>query len=501
MSLLSNNDQLVLEAARRERGGFHIATDYFYGWSPLDYQYFWHHVPIKNSTFLAGVGSGKTSTVAASYTMDCLTTPGFRALNASVTAKQAELAYDMVDAWMENNPRLKKLVVDRVLRPYPILQFYNGSFFEFRTAGLGAKFIRGHEYDRINYDEGELDEDGEAIKVLRGRLRGTRPDGSTRMARLDVTGTPAQVEWFRTRFEIGLPGHPRATPETLKHYFSMRVPTYANTKLTKEQIELMEAEFPAEYALIELGAQFPDYGMSTFPHNHVRACTDASLNDELTEALYENKNAKAGYNLEEWPRVGVIKMEFPLERGHNYIMAGDPGVDNPPHRNAACVMVFDVTARPATMVYFHWVPGKGSYHPFLDSYKYAMDLYCPTSRGMDVTGTQKAIDELAFEDFDLTIDPLHFGGLKDTLINSLSMALARHELRWPRIEGLTKQLTGYHREDDKNEEQDLVMTLAQIAYFLRFEREQETTGKPHVWYHGRSRNRRPVLGGAWRVRR
>ncbi len=495
MSLLSPNDEKILTTALRENGGFHVATNWFMQWDPLPYQYFFHHIPILNTTFLAGVGSGKTAVVASSYLMDCLSIPYFRALNASVTAKQAELAYDMVDAWAENNPRLKRLIVERTLRPYPVLKFFNQSVFEFRTAGLGAKFIRGHEYDRINYDEGELDEDGEAVHVLRGRLRGTRPDGTHRMARLDVTGTPAQVEWFRTRFEIGLPGHERATAETLKHYFSMRVRTYDNTKLTKEQIELMEAEFPAEYARVELGAEFPDYGMSTFPHNHIRACTNANLNDEMTDALREHNNPLPGYNLEEWPRVGTILMEFPCDPSHVYVQAGDPGVDNPPHRNSACVMVFDVTLHPARMVYFHWVPGKGSYHPFISSYKYAMEKYVPTSKGMDVTGTQKAIDELSFEDFGLTIDPLHFGGLKDTLVNSLSMSLAGHLMETPRIEGLTKQLTAYKREDDKNQEQDLVMTLAQVAYLMRFLPATDPRKPSHSRHAFRDRNRRTAVTG------
>jgi hypothetical protein len=469
--LLTHQDELILGAALRERGGFHVATNWLFGWDPLDYQYFWHHIPILNTTFLAGIGSGKTSNVAASYSMDCLTLPGFRALNASVTAKQAELAYEMVDAWAENNPRFKRLIVDRTLRPYPILQFFNHSTYEFRTAGQGAKFIRGHEYDRINYDEGELDPDGEAVKVLRGRLRGSRPDGSPRMARLDVTGTPAQVPWFRERFEKGLPGHPNATAETLKHYLSMRVTTYMNTKLTREQIELMEAEFPAEYARVELGAEFPDYGLSTFPHNHILACIDPSLNDEVTEALYERSQPFAGYSLEEWPHVGTVHMEFPVQPQHVYVIAGDPGMGNPPHRNAGCVMVFDVTTPVSQLAYFEWIAGKGSYHPFMNSYKYAMEKYATVYNSIDVTGTQRALDELGFEDFGLVLDGLSFGGLKDTLINSLSMAFASHTLRLPRIEGLLKQSTEYIRENDTPSAQiaqDLVMTLAQITYCRRF---------------------------------
>jgi hypothetical protein len=496
--LLTTNDEMILASALRERGGFHLATNWFMGWDPLDYQYFWHHIPILNTTFLAGIGSGKTSNVAASYSIDCITIPGFRALNASVTAKQAELAYEMVDTWSENNPRFKKLIVDRVLRPYPILQFYNGSVFEFRTAGIGAKFIRGHEYDRINYDEAELDTDGEAVKVLRGRLRGTRPDGSHRMARLDCTGTPAQVPWFRERFEKGLPGHPNATADTLKHYLSMRVTTYMNTRLTKEQIELMEAEFPAEYARIELGAEFPDYGMSTFPHGHILACTDPSLNDEVTEALFEKSRPLPGYSLEEWPRVGTVKMEFPAEPNHVYIVAGDPGMDNPPRRNAPCVMVFDVTTPIAELVYFDWVQAKGSYHPFMASYKYAMEKYATVFNSIDVTGTQKALDELGFEDFGMVLDGLSFGGLKDTLVNSLSMALAGHTLRFPRIEGLLDQLNNYKREDDKagaGFPQDLVMTLAQIAYGRRFVGQDEQARRQQKSFARRRRDYRTILSG------
>jgi hypothetical protein len=421
-----------------------------------------------------GIGAGKTSMVAASYLMNCLTYPGFRALNASVTAKQAELAFEMVDAWLETHSRLRRFVTDKTLRPYPILRFANQSMFEFRTAGQGAKFIRGHEYDRINYDEAGLDEDGEAIKVLRGRLRGTRIDGSTRMARLDVTGTPTPAVWFRERFEMGLPGHPKATKRSLKNFISLRVTTWDNKRLTPEQIQLMEDAFPAEYADIEMRAIFPDWGMSTFPLNHIRSCTDASLNDEMEVALRpEEGSPRPGYILEEWPRVGAVRYEVPPNENHLHIMAGDPGVDSPPRRNSPCIMVFDISVKPATLVYFHWVSGRGSYKPFLSAYQYAAELYRPIAKGVDTTGTQMALDELGFENYGLVVDALSFGHLKDILVNSLSMALANQSLRFPRIEGLTKQLGTYDRYDDRNAKQDLVMTLAMIAYLMRYSDGQE----------------------------
>ena len=61
------------------------------------------HPVIPNVTFIAGIATGKTTAVAASYMIDCITIPYFRALNTSVTAKQAELPFEMVQGWIEGN--------------------------------------------------------------------------------------------------------------------------------------------------------------------------------------------------------------------------------------------------------------------------------------------------------------------------------------------------------------------------------------------------------------
>jgi hypothetical protein len=39
---------------------------------------------------------------------------------------------------------------------------------------------------------------------------------------------------------------------------------------------------------------------------------------------------------------------------------------------------------------------KGSYNPFLRPYRYAQDKYTPLLKGIDATGTQKGVYELAF---------------------------------------------------------------------------------------------------------
>ncbi len=497
---LSSNEVQLLESAKRHHGGFHLATEwYLRGWVPLDYQYVWHHVPVLNTTTIAGIGSGKTAMMTASNIIDCITYPGFKALNASVTAKQAELSFQMLESWRDANPHLDKHISDISLRPYPIVTFANSSVFEFRTAGQDAKFIRGSEYDRINYDEPQLDMVGEAVRVLRGRLRGRRPDGSPRMARLDCTGTPSAAPWLRERFFKGLRGNESATKEFLQYYWSMRIETYDNKMLTTEQIKAIEQDYPAELIDVELRGMFPDYGVSMFPLNHVSECADPSINDEIDEATHAEKPLP-GYNLIEWPRVGEILVETPSKNNSLYVIAGDPGVDTPPRRNAGVVIVADVTVKPWTIVYFHWVPGKGSYHPFMESYKYAVRKYKPVAKGIDATGPQKALDELGFQDFGLLLDNLNFGPLKDAMLNSLLVDVVNHTFRWPRITGLIQQMSLYTRESDKKSAQDIVMTLAMVSWLSRSVvsgyRESEDASKPNY----RNRNSRTGYGGS-RVKR
>jgi hypothetical protein len=474
MSILTDADRTLLLAARRDNKGFHLATEWYcMGWNPLWYQYAFHQSMHRNVTWLAGIAAGKTTAVAASYMMDCITIPNFRALNTSVTAKQAELPFEMIAPWVEAGGRLDHLISEVSLRPYPIVRFKNGSFWIFRTAGKDGRFIRGMEFDRINYDEAGLDYTGETVKVLRGRLRGVRPDGSQRMARMDVITSPTDAPWLRERFERGDKEDPKADPA---HFLSLRTTTYDNTRLDPEQIAMMEAEYSDDMIDVELKAQFPEYGASFFPKGHIHACTDQSLNDAMEEALRPETGAvKKGYSCDEHPRYGITRFELPVNPKHAYVMAGDPGTDGPPHRNAAVVCAFDVSVRPYQMVYFHWVNGMGSYNPFLSSYKYAMEKYRPVFKGMDTTGTQKAIDELAFENMGLSIDGINFARDKSAMLNSLSMDVTNQNIKWPVIKGLLRQMSGYSAEvETKKLPQDIVMTIAQAAFLARYITSPET---------------------------
>ena len=104
-----------------------------------------------------------------------------------------------------------------------------------------------------------------------------------------------------------------------------------------------------------------------------------------------------------------------------------------------------------------------------------MQIYRPVLKGMDTTGPQKAIDELAFENMGLSIDGINFQRDKDAMLNSLSMDVTNHNIKWPVIKGLIKQTSSYSKELElKKGDQDIVMMLAQGSFLARFVSEPET---------------------------
>jgi hypothetical protein len=124
---------------------------------------------------------------------------------------------------------------------------------------------------------------------------------------------------------------------------------------------------------------------------------------------------------------------------------------------------------PYKLVYFRWISGKGSYNPFLQSYKYALDRFVPIFKGIDATGTQRGMDEVAFENVGIITNKLAFNTDKSAMLNNLSIDITNHNWQWPRIKGMNQQLGTYTLEaDKKGYPQDRVMTLAQLSYLARF---------------------------------
>ena len=77
------------------------------------------------------------------------------------------------------------------------------------------------------------------------------------------------------------------------------------------------------------------------------------------------------------------------------------------------------------------------------------------------------------------MDGINFQRDKEAMLNSLSQAVTNHEMRWPAIKGIQRQMQSYSRENDKKIAQDIVMTLAQLAFLERHAPEIDPRlGKP-----------------------
>jgi hypothetical protein len=166
-------------------------------------------------------------------------------------------------------------------------------------------------------------------------------------------------------------------------------------------------------------------------------------------------------------------MPSEAREGRQYILLGDPGQGNPPHRNAGVIIVWDVTefpVRPATLRYFKWVYGSGSYDPFKLAYKYAWDTYRPIEALVDSTGTQKLWDEQIFIQMGIWADGMDFSGLKQGMLVAAVQAVQQQQLRWPYILGFRSQLVRYSlAEDGTNSKlpQDIVAVIMMTAWHLR----------------------------------
>lgn len=508
MAYLTEADKYFLPVALRQNSGLSLATEWYFGITPQPWQYAWHQIIVPNMYAVCGIASGKTTVESLSIAIDCMTTPYFRALTTSVTETQAKLMYDMFMNWYESSNRVRHLVADIQKHPFKKVIWKNGSEWDFRTSGRNADNIRGSEYDRIGFDEAGLDLSGYIVKVLRGRLRGSRPSGVEgvkpipRMARLDIITSPTEAPWLQENFNRGyidsdINQNLITREENLRLYRSFRIATWDNIYLTPLQVEAMKAEYPPDLIDVEMGGEFPDYGMSMFPVGYVAQCTGVELYD-IVLAETQKPRPAPGYNLAEDPRHGITLFEMPVEPGKIYIAAGDPGTGSFPSRNAGCVMVADVTHKPYRLVYFQWITGKGSYNPFLQSYRYVVDKYDPVHAGIDATGTQKALDELAFEANGINTEKINFTSDKNGLLNSLVADITNVRWKFPPIKGLTRQLTTYTLDGDKDgEPQDTVMTIAQLSYLARFTTHMGTGTLPK---HGgrinarRSTKRRTTVG-------
>lgn len=430
--------------------------------------------PQSERTIIGLTGSGKTEGIGMLSAAKCAVIPWFKFLNVAPTKFQSDLMFDGIRQRIEGTQFRDRFVKPGksgiVSKPYPKINYVNGSEQLFLNLADGAENIQTYSGDWINMDEaGQINglsvsgqpELTAALIGISTRLRGERNDGRPRLARLSLISFAYDCDPLWERYEYGL------TEEGKKFYYSRLVKHKENPYLTPAYIEQIKRNIPpGEEARwlegerpIRQGREFSEYML------------DNMYSSGQMSNMEEKFAAKVpGYRIEK--TFGVVQYEEPYEPMHVYVMSGDPGLGEPPGRNAPCIIVFDVTDFPrnkARMVAFWWGYSQGSYMPFIGKFEEFSDKYkiAPDYRGYDSTAGQKAIAELAWNSGEMQVVPLSFdSGKKAMYLNCLKLLLSKALFQIPdRIVGISSQMKNYELPDKKIA-QDIVATLCMCAFLM-----------------------------------
>lgn len=466
-----------LEILKASASNCNIFLKYYFDIELLPHQLMMAHAEQKSLLTLGGRGSGKTFGYIMSYIWLATVMPDFRVLWTSFTGNQASIAfYEVAYPILSQSERFRKFLPEGTgsmkKKPYPSIHIQIPGlnepesvlhFMPSDASGSGDT-KRGFTWDCIHIDEGGLIHDKSVISTLRPSMRGRRHSYGRppRMGRMSVSTTPTSAPWLKEWWDSANdPDYPEYAPDK---YLAVRVSSYANTTLTQNQLDSFWQDMSEEEKQVEIEAGFPEYFGNDFSPTVVDLCQDPALNEEVQNAIEEGL---PGYEYRTSGKEGVMKYQKPASDFRKYILIGDPGTGNPPYRNAGVILVWDVTEEPYEMVYFDWVAGNGDYRPFFRQYEWAHHYYRPIYSGFDSTGTQKAMDQLYFEEKGLIIDGIAVTTEKPVMINALKIMMQKAKLRFPLIKGVRQQLLSYKSDNDKKLSQDIVMAMTMSAHRMR----------------------------------
>ena len=432
--------------------------------------------PQTRHTVIGTPGTGKTLNRGLMGALfKCATIPYYRFLNVAPSVYQSnimirELRQRVIGTLFERK-FLRPGTRGYKLKPYVTYLYQNESTAEMMNVAKNADNIQGWRGDEINFDEAGLAngsndiggvELADMIPGIVSRMTGVRPDGIPRSGMLNLISMAYDNDALWQLYDYGL------LPETQSQYFSMKITRDDNPYITPKQwadiVRDIELNNPPAIANAWLNGERPAKKGSEF---------SAELIDSfLCETQMEEARADPETLFEEG-RHGITTYREPYRKDHVYLIAGDPGLGEPPFRNAPVVEVFDVTNFPkekARLVGMWWGYANGSIEPFLNTFAAWASFYRVPEifRGYDATGAQKHMSELAWQVGEDAVVPMGFEGSKKyEYLNALKILLSKFLIQAPKgINGLENQLRNY-RLPDKKIAQDLVSTLC-MACFLMF---------------------------------
>jgi len=429
----------------------------------------------KEKTVIGLTGTGKTLNVGAMALFMAAAYPYFKFVNLAPTARQSALMFKAIREFVDNTEYrdvfIKPGKQGIIESPHPQIRLNNESTLTFFNVEKDASNIQGEWGDWFNRDEAGLlngyDETGMPIFNSIGvgiatRMRGERPDGKLRLGWNTVISMAYDCDPLWDRYEKA-----QVEPET---YWSRLVLHSDNYYLTKENIDSIIRNTPPGLEGMWLRGERPPMMGAEFNPSILQGLYSVEQMEEAKSHVDEIDTEKR--SIVQDSRFGVVIYEEPYDQGKLYLMAGDPGQDAPPNRNAPTIMVWDVTDFPhkkAKLAAFWWGFANGSIMPFVEKFAELMRKYRVPEhfRGFDSTATQKYMTELVWMSENESVIPMGFdGGKKYQYLNATKFLLSKGKLQIPAgISGIEQQIKRYRLPDHKIP-QDIVAVLGMCCQLM-----------------------------------
>lgn len=456
------NEYIVIMDRENEPTFFHN-----HGPRMLDWQRKMHTTRAFQTLVLGGVGCGKTWGIAMDHLKLAAETPNYRGLVIAPTSEQVKQTWDyMVNVILPDTPYATRWV-HIIESPYPTIRVTNTYVGE-STITLRSlqdydlRRILTKQVDKISVDQAESFENfWELLKACGTRVRGminNRPS----IGQIALIANASENEEMWQWVEMAKNG------DTEKLYLNPW--TESNPYLTSRDIRNIRSLFSTEEeANIWMHGDRPTGSGSIFTGQIVSLCVDRTMNGML-EHLDKLKTPDLIY--QERSGIGIQHFEMPPDDNRTYIVIADPGSGNPPDRNSAVIMVWDVSEfveREARLVGFNWVYGNGNYQTFVHEYIRMVRKYRAYGRnGFDATGTQALFDQLLFTSENLMAENIHMtASSKMASINAARFYMGKGKLKFPAVSGLLSQLSQYTLPEKTKAAQDIVMTLCMSAWYMQ----------------------------------
>lgn len=414
---------------------------------------------------IAGYGSGKTMAVLADMLYLAATVPGFRALALAPHSIQANAIYDEAKLLFEGTLYKQRFVTSMPTKPYKRIVIENDLVGQNEivcySIGDGPEKIKTLSVDYIFVDQAEDVEDMEyLISVAASRFRG-QVRGRPRMSKLVFAANSEDNPQLWDLFDEA-----ETDPEGVK---AITATTFDNIYNTPKQLKEIERRVGANKHMKDqhLRAQRPIGSGEHFPAETIRKIHAHWLDIEMEKAIAGNI---PGWKLQSVPKAQVVQWEMPYDPKNIYLTIADPGTANPPYRNSAAIMVWNITGfpkNPAHLTAFSWVFGHGSPNPWIDQYyTYVQKYNCITRNGFDATGPQSGYEDLVYIIQEVMAEKFYMtSGRKWAALNAAKVMCSHGLIQVPSLPLLQAQMSKYRIPDDKIA-QDLVMCLSMSCLWL-----------------------------------